>query len=57
MSNTYNTKDWGKRKRLKGYTTFKTEKMADRRCGSKWDKISKLLALKKVLGKNKIKIN
>jgi hypothetical protein len=31
--------------------------MADRRCGSKWDKISKLLALKKVLGKNKIKIN
>lgn len=47
MSDTHKTKNLGKRKRL-NKTTFITEKMMDRKCGSIDDKLDKLSALEKL---------
>lgn len=46
MGNTFKIKNLMKRKRT-GETTFKTEKMMDRKCGAIDDKIDKLEALKR----------
>lgn len=47
MGNTFKIKNLMKRKRT-GETTFKTEKMMDRKCGAIDDKVDKLEALKRV---------
>ena len=46
MGNTFKIKNLMKRKRT-GETTFKTEKMMDRKCGAIDDKVDKLKALKR----------
>lgn len=46
MGNTFKIKNLMKRKRT-GETTFKTEKMMDRKCGAIDDKVDKLEALKR----------
>ena len=46
MCNTFKIKNLMKRKRT-GETTFKTEKMMDRKCGAIDDKVDKLEALKR----------
>ena len=47
MSDTFKTKNLGKRKRT-GETTFETEKMMNRKCGSIDDKIEKMKLEEKV---------
>jgi hypothetical protein len=46
MGNTFKIKNLMKRKRT-GETTFKTEKMMDRKCGAIDDKVDKLEALRR----------
>lgn len=46
MANTFKHKELGRRKRLRK-STFITEKMMDRKCGSIDDKVDKLEALRK----------
>ena len=46
MGNTFKIKNLMKRKRT-GETTFKTEKMMDRKCGAIDDKVDKLEAFKR----------
>lgn len=46
MGNTFKIKNLMKRKRT-GETTFKTEKMMDRKCGAIDDKVDKLEVLKR----------
>ena len=46
MSDTFKTKNLGKRKRT-GETTFETEAMMDRKCGSIDDKLDKMKAEEK----------
>lgn len=47
MSNTFKTKNLGKRKRT-GETTFETEKTMDRKCGSIDDKVEKMKLEEKI---------
>lgn len=47
MSDTFNTKNLGKRKRT-GKTDFTSEKTMDRKCGSIDDKLEKMMIEEKV---------